>query len=279
MNGTVTRLHPAPREEVALQGLYLRENLHRFQDADRPFIYANFVASLDGRISLGTSAAKKPHLPSAITSDHDLRLLFELQAQADCLVTHGGYLRALAAGRLGNVLHVGGDTRWPDISDWRRDSGLAEQPDIVIVSASLKFPIPDELNRFEQRKIIATGSNSDPRRVDAWRERGFEVVIAGSARRVEGAPLATVLAAAGYGTVYLLAGPTLLSTLIRDGCVSRLYLTITHQLLGGDRYDTLTNGPVLGDRKNLKLRELYYDASAPAGAGQWFAQFVPGAGV
>ncbi|MDH3282689.1 MAG: dihydrofolate reductase family protein [Gammaproteobacteria bacterium] len=242
-------------------------------------MYANFVTSLDGRISIATSPAKKPHLPAVITSEHDLRLLFELQAQAECLVTHGAYLRALAAGRLGNVLHVGADARWPDIGDWRRHSGLAEQPDVVIVSSSLEFPLPDELNHCAQHKIIVTGAASDPQRVDAWRERGFEVMVAGSGARVEGAPLARVLANAGYRTVYLLAGPTLLSALIRDGCLSRLYLTITHQLLGGDHFDTLTNGPVLSDRKNFRLQELYYDASAPAGAGQWFAQFAPVSGA
>ncbi len=270
----VTRLHPAPRAEVALEGLYLRQNLHA-ADTERPFIYANFVTSLDGRIAIAKTAARKPHLPTTITSEHDLRLLFELQAQADCLVTHGGYLRALAAGRLGNVLQVGADARWPDIIEWRRHSGLAEQPDIAIVSASLDFPLPEAVRECAQRKIIVTGASSDAQRVGAWRRRGFDVIIAGSGTHVEGAPLARALAEAGYRTVYLLAGPTLLSALIRDGHLSRLYLTITHQLLGGDHFDTLINGPALGGQQNFRLRELYYDALAPAGAGQWFAQFDP----
>ncbi len=275
MTGNVTRLYPQPYEEVPVAGLYLRENLRSLSRVGRPFIYANFVSSLDGRISLSSSATAMPQLPSAIGSDHDLRLLFELQAQADCLITHGGYLRSLASGRLGNVLQVGADARWPELGDWRLRHRLAAQPDVVIVSASLDFPLPQALNDCPQRKIIVTGADADRQRMAAWRRRGLDVLTAGAGENVEGAPLRAVLAAAGYRTVYLLAGPTLFSALLRDGCLSRLYLTVTHQLLGGQYFDTLTRGPALGAGLNLRLRELYYDASSPPGAGQWFAQFAP----
>lgn len=275
MTGSIIRLHPAPREELPLQGLYLRDCLYHLGTADAPFVYANFVSSLDGRIALRRPDAAYSVLPQQITSANDLRLLFELQAQADCIVTHGGYLRALTSKRLGNVLQVGIDSRWPDIVAWRRESGLREQPAIVIASASLDFPIPDEIKRFGQRIVIATGAASDPDRVASWRTRGYEVIHAGAQSSVEAAPLVGTLAREGYRSIYLLAGPAMVSTMVRDRCLSRLYLTVTHRLLGGDSYHTITRGPELGVHGSLLMRELYYDPAEPDGTSQWFAQFEP----
>ena len=79
--------------------------------------------------------------------------------------------------------------------------------------------------------------------------------------------------ARGYARLYLLAGPQMLETVLRDESLSRLYLTLTHQLIGGEMFHTLTAGPRLGRAGRLQLRTLYYDADAPKGTGQWFASF------
>ena len=42
----------------------------------------------------------------------------------------------------------------------------------------------------------------------------------------------TTLGARGYARLYLLAGPQMLETVLRDGALSRLYLTLTHQVIG-----------------------------------------------
>jgi hypothetical protein len=65
----------------------------------------------------------------------------------------------------------------------------------------------------------------------------------------------------------------MLETVLRDGALSRLYLTMTHQLAGGDLFHTVTTGPSLGGSGRLKLQTLYYDPVAPQGTGQWFVSF------
>ena len=90
---------------------------------------------------------------------------------------------------------------------------------------------------------------------------------------MEGALLILTLAARGYARLYLLAGPQMLETVLRDGSLSRLYLTLTHQLIGGELFHTLTAGPRLGRAGKLQLHTLYYDAVAPKGTGQFFASF------
>jgi riboflavin biosynthesis pyrimidine reductase len=210
-----------------------------------------------------------------LTSSNDFRLFQELQAQADCLVTHGAYLRALAKGGLGNVLQVDD----AELIAWRKRNGLPEQPTVVVASGSLDFPVPDSIEAHGQPLYIATGEGADRARVRAWQEQGFKLIVAGSSRMVEGAPLVDALGRLGYKCLYLLAGPHMLDTMLRDRRLSRLYLTLTHRLLGGEQFHTMIPGPPLGQRGHLVLRTLYYDEGPPHRSGQWFAQFDCSAGA
>lgn len=269
---TVYRLFPPPFESV-LRAWYLQQRLHEQGSVEQPFVYANFLASLDGRIALEDDATGVPYLPKSLTTPDDFRLFLELEAQADCLITHGGYLRALHEGRLGNILQIGCHPEHGDLAQWRLDNGLKPQPAVVIASASLDFPFPESLKASGQKVYIATGRDADPARVKHWLSRGHEVLVAGEGRMVEGGALVRALGDRGYRTLYLVAGPHMLDTMVREGRLRRLYQTITHQLMGGESFHTLVPGPVLGPAGHLKMRSLYYDPTSHGDAGQWFAQF------
>ncbi|MDF9393534.1 MULTISPECIES: RibD family protein [Methylococcus] len=269
---SVYRLFPPPFEEVALHGLYLNLNLHRLGAAGKPFVYANFLASLDGRIAL-EDASGQSFLPKSLTTPDDFRLFLELEAQADCLITHGGYLRSLQEKRLGNILQIGLDERSRDLAAWRKTQGLKPQPDIVVASASLNFPMPASIHEHGQRCLIATGRYADPERVRHWEREGYEILLAGDGAMAEGDTLVDQLDALGYRSIYLIAGPHMLDTMVRNGRLCRLFQTITHQLLGGEGFRTLVPGPELGPHGHLKMQSLYYDPTSPLDTGQWFAQF------
>lgn len=270
---TLSRLYPPPAADVPLRGLYLQQGLHRLGSREAPFVYANFLASLDGRIALEDRATGETYLPKSLTTPDDFRLFLELEAQADCLITHGGYLRALQEGRLGNILQIGWQEEHRDLAQWRQEQGLPAQPAVVIASASLDFPMPASLKAHGQTVYIATGQGADPARIADWRAQGYEVLQAGRGRLVEGAPLVQALGEKGYRSIYLIAGPHMLDTMVRDGQLQRLYQTITHQLMGGEAFRTLVPGPVLGPVGHLAMRTLYYDAHSHGEAGQWFVQF------
>ncbi len=272
MPTNLLRLFPPPCDRVTLRGLYLNLCLHRRGTREQPFVYANFLTSLDGRIAL-EDAAGEPYLPKSLTTPDDFRLFLELQCQADCLITHGGYLRSLAQGRLGNILQIGGHEAGADLPAWRREHGLPAQPAIVIASASLDFPMPASIREHGQTCYIATGADADPRHVAHWRDQGYEVLLAGSGRMVEGAALTRQLGERGFRTLYLIAGPHILDTMVRDERLTLMFQTITHQLMGGEAFRSLVPGPEMGPFGHLNLVSLYYDAAAPNGAGQWFAQF------
>ena len=273
MSAQILELFPHAGTTRALDGTYLAHELHRLGTLEQPFVYANFVSSLDGRIAIVEARTGESYVLEELTSGHDWRLFQELQAQADCMVTHGGYLRALAARKFEDILQVGVAPKVVDLGRWRAARGLRRQPAIAIVSRSLDFPMPPSLARHEQPVHIITADGAPADRVAFWRDQGCEVVIAGPGASVEGAPMIQALGARGYACLYLLAGPQMLETVLRDGSLSRLYLTVTHQLIGGETFHTLTAGPPLGRAGRLHLRTLHYDAVAPKGTGQWFASF------
>ena len=253
-----------------LKGLYLAHQLHTLGSIKTAFVFANFLSSLDGRIALeDTGQNASPYIPKHLTTASDFRLFMELHAQADCLITHGGYMRALSEKRLGNVLQVSSN----DLVEWRRSNGLKPQPAIVIASASLNFPIPNSLHEHQQEIYIATGKNADQNRIRYWQDLGYTILMTGEDRMVQGAALIHQLNIRQYKSIYLIAGPQMLDTMIREKQLSRLYLTITHQLIGGLDFRTLLTGPPLAKEGNMKLESLYYEQNLPPGSGQFFLQF------
>ena len=268
INTNLLRLYPDPCEKASINGLYLAHELHKLGTTVSPFVYANFLSSLDGRIAL-EDTAQGTYIPKHITTASDFGLFMELHAQADCLITHGGYMRALGEGRLGNILQV----RNKGLPEWRRNHGLKPQPAVIIASASLNFPIHRSLHEHAQAVYIATGINAAPERIRYWQDLGYPILFTGEDQMVHGAPLIHTLSGLGYKTIYLVAGPQMLDTVIREKQLSRLYLTITHQLIGGKDFRTLLTGAMLGPEGNLTLESLYYEQNSPAGSGQFFMQF------
>lgn len=269
MQKNLLRFYPDPCESVPIKGLYLVHQLHKLGTAESPFVYANFLSSLDGRIAVEDTVQGTTHIPKHITTASDFALFMELHAQADCIITHGGYMRALAEGRLGNILQV----KDKDLAEWRRNNGLQPQPAVIIASASLDFPVHNSLQEHAQTVYIATGRNADPERIRYWQDLGYPLLFTGDDQKVHGAPLVDELSRLGYKAIYLVAGPQMLDTVIREKQLSRLYLSMTHQLVGGKDFRTLLTGQMLGPEGNLILEALYYEQDSPPGSGQFFMQF------
>ena len=275
MQTPLTRLYPAPGGQYPLAGLYLQHQLHLKARHNSPFVYSNFITSLDGRISLGYEVNTTHTVPAATVNPRDWRLYQELAGQADLLITSGRYFRQSLVGEAQDQLPVGSQADFGDIREWRLAQGLREQPDIAILSGSLDIPIT-ALEPYRHRRILVmTGEASDQARVDALQESGIEVIRAGAGTLVEGKRMVSRLAALGYRSIYAIAGPEVFYTLLEANVINRLYLTIAQQLLGGEVFDTLTRGPLLTPARGMSLVSLYHDPYAPADAGQLLGVFEP----
>lgn len=273
MKKTVTRLLPTPPEECVLPGLYLKHALNDRGTQENPFVYSNFITSLDGRIAIATEGRATHQVPGIVTNQRDWRLYQELAAQADVLITSGRFFRQAQIHEAQDRLPLSTDAMFADLHDWRKRQGLPAQPDIVILSRSLAIPRESLESYSDRRVMIFTGKQAEPERVAHLTAQGIEVIPAGTGRSVDGSLLVSRLGERGYRSLYAIAGPDVVHTLLVAKVLTRLYLTVTHQLLAGDEYDTITRGSSLTPAHGMHLVSLYHDPHAPAGAGQCFSVY------
>ena len=266
--GLLQQLHPADGGPAAvpLHGLYrdavLPEGSH-----GAPWVYGNFIVSLDGRISLDAGGGCR--VPGALTNPADWRLLQELAVHADCLVTSGRYLRELAAGCAQDTLPLG--PGFEDLQRRREELGKPRQPDIAVISRSLDVQLPEQWRREGRRIWLLAGSGAPEHRLAQHQRAGAGVALTAEGGDVTGRELRSALAGIGYRRVYTLAGPQVAHTLMRDGSLDAQFLTVRHRVLGGSpgTFETLAEGPALGAPADFELTWLYLDTSG-AKPGQHF---------
>jgi riboflavin biosynthesis pyrimidine reductase len=270
MQKSIHRLYPTPVQEMDLNGLYLNQDLRSIRTpGDEPFVYANFISSLDGRIAVAHPSGQGLMIPKQTANDRDWRLFQELAVQADVVISSGRYLRDYADGRAQEILRVYDDPSLEDLKDWRTDRDLSPHPDIAVVSNSLNFPVPEALFQHGRELIVVTSESADRERLAAIHERTDKVLIAGL-ERVEGARMIQGFKDWGYRTIYSSAGPKILHMLLSADRLDRLYLTTAQRLLGGKTFASIVDGDRLAPARETALRELYLDPHAMEGAGQLF---------
>jgi riboflavin biosynthesis pyrimidine reductase len=271
---TIWQLYPTPAREVALNGLYLGHDLRGQHEAlGRPFVYTNYVASIDGRIAIPRPAGQGMMVPKATSNDRDWRLFQELAVQADCVISSGRYLRDYAEGKAQEILRVYDEPRFADLGRWREERGLSRYPDLAVVSGSLDFPIPPFLTQEGRRVVVVTHGAAERARLAGLEDAGARVVVAGE-REVRGRPAIDALGELGYRTIYMATGPRVHHLLLADDALDRLYTTVAHRLLGGQPFSSLVEGDVLQPAVGLRLHTLYFDPHALDGLGQQFVCYA-----
>ena len=272
MTKKVLRLYPEPSKSVPLKNLYINDYGWHASKTKKPKVVANFLSSLDGRIAISDGVTGY-QLPESLTSKVDFRLFLELYTQADCLITHGAYLRSLAEGKLGNILQLPKDKEFEDLYSWRRQKGLKPNPDLVIASSSLNFPLHASLKNSNQNILIATTEHAPKNKIKKWLDQGYEVLVTGNTKLVQGKPLIAILTKRNYKNIYLIAGPKMLHTMLHDQQLDKLYLSHSHQILGGENFSTFIDGDILSHCQ-LKLSSLFYDEISDNDCGHFFGSYT-----
>lgn len=269
----VTRLLPGPIEDLPLAGLYLGEHITQRSVPGRTLIYTNFVASLDGRISVGGDAGAPAHgVPEQLANPRDWRLYQELAIQADAVITSGRYVREWARGVEGSIFTIDDDAALSDLRGWREQNDLTRSPATVVVSRLLRFDI--DAAQSIGGDVVAFGSSStDDARVEELAQHGIRTILGESPDGVTGDEIAVGLADLGYGTAFSAAGPRLAHLLMRDRVLNLLYITYVMKLLGGTTYDTLNEGALFKTPRSMELRSLYLDRGDAEPGTQLFAAF------
>ncbi|HSI79320.1 MAG TPA: dihydrofolate reductase family protein [Solirubrobacterales bacterium] len=180
--------------------------------AERPYLVTNFVLTLDGRATIRGRSGP-------IGSDADTELLVGLRTRVDAVMIGAGTMRAE---------RYGPPVKDPAKRERRERAGLAADPLMVLVSASLELPWEAPLFTDGGRVLIWTSSDREPPQTAA------PVTV----ERFEGAvdlraAVARLRAEHGVRALLCEGGPRLHAELIADGVVDELFVTHAPKLAGG----------------------------------------------
>lgn len=264
-NKMMQQLFPQHGELQFLQGAYLQCHLHKRAQSGEVFIYANYISSLDGRISMLEHDSGEYAVPKFIANPRDWRLYQELAGQSDVMITSARYFRQLAKGAAQDLLPVGSGADFADIKVWRQQQGLSPQPDVVILSDSLDIPL-EAIRSLPNRKIIVlTKKKLAHQKVESLTNLGVKVIQ--SEEGVTGHFIRESLIKLGYRSAYMIAGPKVHQTLVADACLDELFLTSHFSLLGGSSFHTILDDEVPAVK--MSLVSLFLDQEA----GQMFMRY------
>ncbi len=186
-------------------------------DHAAPWIRVNFVASIDGAVSVdGTSGG--------LGTPADRRVFAILRALADVILVGASTARTENYG--GVVLDA--DTRRR-----RADRGQAPVPPVAVVSASARLdPRSRLLTDTAVAPLVLTGRTAPPEHTNALTRAGADVHVVDE-DTVPTAAILTALADRGLTRVLCEGGPTLFGQLLADDAVDELCLTTAPTIVGG----------------------------------------------
>lgn len=189
---------------------------------DGPCVYANFVETLDGVVSIPTLARSNALV--ADESDDDKFLMGVLRALADVVLIGTGTLLASPKGRWrpDGVFPKGKDA----FDTLRAQRGKTERPAVAIVTSGASLDVT--------HPVLAEGATVLTTVRGAERLAGTvsDVVAVNDGEWVDLEAALGVLRARGHEHVLAEAGPTTFGELLSGGLVDELFLTVSPVLAG-----------------------------------------------
>jgi riboflavin-specific deaminase-like protein len=220
------RLLPEPAELTpfeAVSGMRLGD----LAPPDRPYLVLNMVATLDGRITIDGRSGP-------IGDEADRELFHGFRTQADAVMVGAGTIRTERYGRI---------AKKPERREQRVAEGLEPDPLAVIVSARLRVPVDLPLLQDPDSTVaILTASSEElpeatPARVEYLRgPAGVELELRPLLERLR--------AEHGVRSILCEGGPSLNESLVREGLVDELFLSVAPKLAGGPPLTVLTGDPL-----------------------------------
>jgi riboflavin biosynthesis pyrimidine reductase len=211
---------PAPLAELYGGGLELGEDL----------VYANFVVSLDGTVTLGGLGGAPAKISGR--SEADRFIMGLLRAEADCVLIGAETLRQ-GPGKPWTAAQI-----HPAAADRYATLGRPE-PDLAVVTASGQ--LGPRASSLGERGIVLTSRHG----AEALRGSGLRTQVVGEEAPLQPRAVVDALRAQGWRRILVEAGPRLTTQMIRDGVLDELFLTLSPILAGrinGDHRYGLTEG-------------------------------------
>ena len=196
--------------------------------ADRPWIFANFVQSLDGLVSFGGT---RPGGEWIARSLHDRWMMDLVRAHADALIcgVHSLVLEARYGKIPGGPVYRIVD---PELLRLREEILHRRKQTVIIATGSGRLR-PQELRLFHSEHVDAWIATTPEGRERLGNIGDTHVLIAGTGTQINWRELVIMLRRE-FNIRYLLCegGPTLYGAMLREGLIDEKFLTISPQEIG-----------------------------------------------
>ena len=248
----IKKIYPnAKKALIKAESMYLQPLLSDIKPSNKPFYYANFLSSLDGRIAIHNEEYSTLLTPDVIKSDIDYNLFCQLHAQADCLVTNTNYINGLNNGYYGDIL----SQRNKKLINWRKTKKLHHSQKIIILSNSLNFKISDKIEKYKKNITILT-TCSNKRKIEYFKKNDYKLSkVVG--KNITPICLHKYVVKEKCKSVYFIAGPRIVEQMIAKKLLDRLYYSTNLKMVGASNYDTLIRGEFLNKCVNIYLKEMF----------------------
>lgn len=196
-----------------------------------PYLVANFVATIDGVVSLGLTDGKDSSTLGG-KSPADVWVMAMLRAAADVVLIGAGTLRA-SVGHQWTPARLA-PSNAEELGAYRSALGRATtDAPLVVVTGSGDLPQHVALARPSTDVVIVTTPAGNRRVADEF-PRWRRIVLPGK-DRIDGAQITRALhTELGARLVLCEGGPTLLGTLIASGSAQEFFLTVAPRIAGRD---------------------------------------------
>jgi riboflavin biosynthesis pyrimidine reductase len=190
-----------------------------------PVLYSNFVSSVDGVVTLGSTPSAGSVISGKYAADRFLMAL--LRACADAVVLGAGTLRA-TPGHLWTPAHV-----YPDLATeftvLRSNLGRTTEPQLVVVTASGKI---DASHPALVRGAIVMTTEGGAKAIGRRLPKTCEVVTVGNGKNLDLSDALGELRSRGLKVLLTEGGPHLVGQLIERGLLDEAFLTISPVVAG-----------------------------------------------
>jgi riboflavin biosynthesis pyrimidine reductase len=227
-----TRAIP-PGEPVSPEEQYTDLDLAALAGEDRPYVVANFVSSADGK---ATAAGRT----AALGGEGDRAAFHLLRTQADALLAGTGTMR---------VERYGVPIRNERLAGLREREGRPAQPLTAIISRS--GAIPFDIPLFADDRVNVALYTPATTTVPECAARITRHEIAADQDDLAGV-MRSLRADHGVRSVLCEGGPMLFNSLLRQGLIDELFLTLAPLVTGGDELG-ITSGPALDELQAMDL--------------------------
>ena len=267
------------RKVKEVEGLYLRLNLQEVaRNLGRPLVIANYVCDLLDVIAKKEEGSEF-QVARELKNSPDWRLFQELTAQSDAIITGAGYLKRYAAhgNAAENVLDQFSEgAEFAELGRWREEHGLKRNPDIIIVSRSLDFDIPEAAVSAGRNIIVATTyEGADSPKAKEFKKAGATVAGAGKGG-VDGKILIKkILSGRGYKVIKMTTGPRVLDILLEGEPLDDIFITRVQRKIEAPKENVQTvllNGKKLDDMTGFKYNRLFYLEEVEASDGKLISE-------